>query len=85
MTPTDFWKSEKTGAQYPIAWRIEIPQEKLEFNLRPVLENQELALTPLAYWEGAIDVEGTRDGKPIKGRGYLELTGYTGPLQELQR
>ncbi|MGZ4984360.1 MAG: lipocalin-like domain-containing protein [Chthoniobacterales bacterium] len=85
MSPTGFWQSEKTGAKYPVAWRIEIPQEKLELNLRPVLDNQELALMPLAYWEGAIDVEGACNGKPIKGRGYLELTGYAGALQELQR
>jgi predicted secreted hydrolase len=40
---------------------------------------------PLAYWEGAVEIEGTRDGGAIKGRGYLELTGYAGPLRELQR
>ena len=79
MTPTHFWKSEKTGANYPIGWRVEIPQENLQFNVRAVLKNQELTLTPLTYWEGAIDTE------PIKGRGYLELIGYAGALHELQR
>ncbi len=79
MKPTDFWKSEKTGAKYPVEWLVEIPQEHLRFTVRPLLQDQELALTPLAYWEGAIDTE------PIKGRGYLELTGYAGALHELQR
>jgi hypothetical protein len=80
-----FWTSEKTGAKYPVGWRIEVPRERLQLTIKPVLENQELALMPLTYWEGAIEITGTRDGKPIKGRGYLELTGYAGPLRELQR
>lgn len=85
MTPTAFWKSGKTAANYPIGWRIEVPGHGLDFTVRAAAQNQELALMPLAYWEGAIDVEGTRGGRPIKGQGYLELTGYAGPLRELQR
>ncbi len=85
MTATDFWKSGTTGAKYPIGWRIEIPEKSLQFEVRAVLRDQELALLPLAYWEGALEVNGTRAGKPSAGRGYLELTGYAGPLRELQR
>ena len=85
MTPTAFWKAAKSGARYPIAWRVEVPEQRLEFSVRAAMPDQELALMPLAYWEGAVDVEGTRDGKPVSGRGYLELTGYAGPLRELQR
>ncbi|MDH3281566.1 MAG: lipocalin family protein, partial [Gammaproteobacteria bacterium] len=32
--------------------------------------------TTVRYWEGAVDVAGDHDGAPIKGRGYVELTGY---------
>lgn len=85
MTPSKQWKSGATGATYPIAWQVEIPGRELEIEVRPVLDDQELALTPLAYWEGAVDVTGTRAGQPVKGRGYLELTGYNGALRELQR
>ncbi|HEX8281625.1 MAG TPA: lipocalin family protein, partial [Chthoniobacterales bacterium] len=85
MTPLAFWQSERTPARYPISWRIELPKHGLEMTVRAALANQELALLQLAYWEGAVDVTGTRAGQPIKGRGYLELTGYAGPLQELQR
>jgi predicted secreted hydrolase len=85
MTSLAFWKSARTGANYPISWRIEVPERGLNFTVRAAIENQELALMPLAYWEGAIDVDGTHNGQPIKGRGYLELTGYTGALNALQR
>jgi len=85
MTPTDFWESDATVAKYPIAWRIDVARERLQLTVKAALENQELALMPLTYWEGAVEITGTRDGKPIIGRGYLELTGYAGPLRELQR
>jgi predicted secreted hydrolase len=32
----------------------------------------------VTYWEGSVVVEGTRDGAPMSGRGYLEMTGYSG-------
>ena len=55
--------------------------KQTEFVVQAALEDQELALGPITYWEGAIDASGTRDGKAIKGRGYLELTGYAGRLE----
>lgn len=81
IQPTRFWKSNTSGANYPIAWRIELPEQNLQLTMSPVIDEQELALGPLTYWEGAIDVSG--DG--ITGRGYLELTGYAGPLKALSR
>ena len=85
MTPTGFWKSNRTPARYPVEWRIEVPEYELQFTVRPAIEEQELALLPLAYWEGAVNVNGTRAGGAITGRGYLELTGYAGPLRQLSR
>jgi predicted secreted hydrolase len=86
MTPVAFWKSKANGARYPIGWRVTLPGRQAEFTVQAALEDQELTLGPITYWEGAIDATGTREGKPIKGRGYLELTGYAGGLVEaLQR
>jgi len=85
MTPTVFWKSNQSGAQYPIGWRIMLPAQRAEFTIKAALEDQELKLGAITYWEGAIDAAGTRDGKALKARGYLELTGYAGTLGELRR
>lgn len=85
MQPTQFWPSAKSGANYPVAWRGTIPDEALQFEVAPLLREQELALGPLTYWEGAVDVRGSRGGQPLSGRGYLELTGYVGPLPGLSR
>ncbi|HEY1582401.1 MAG TPA: lipocalin-like domain-containing protein [Chthoniobacterales bacterium] len=85
MTPQSYWQSSATKARYPIGWRVVVPRMELDFEIRPLLPKQELALGALDYWEGAFDLIGTRAGKTITGRGYLELTGYAAPLQELDR
>ena len=76
LTPQRHWKSAETGGDYPVEWRVEVPGEKLSFSVKPVLDEQELSLNHLTYWEGAIDVTGQRAQTPLHGRGYLELTGY---------
>ncbi|MEO1247496.1 MAG: lipocalin-like domain-containing protein [Pseudomonadota bacterium] len=70
----DTWDSP-AGGTYPARWRIEVPDEALELEIVPVLANQEL-FTTVRYWEGAVDVRGTARGRPVSGRGYVELTGY---------
>jgi predicted secreted hydrolase len=85
IAPVAFWKSKASGAQYPIGWKVSLPAQRAEFTIKAALEDQELKLGPITYWEGAIDANGTRDGSDIKGRGYLELTGYAGTLGELRR
>jgi len=68
------WDSP-AGGRYPIRWRLAVPAIALDIRIRPVLESQEL-FTSVRYWEGAVDVAGTRGDNPVRGRGYVELTGY---------
>ena len=79
VEPTASWSSPRTGATYPMGWQIALPDPLLRLEVRPVLEDQELDTrrsTGIVYWEGAVDVAGSRDGRPIGGRGYVEMTGY---------
>jgi predicted secreted hydrolase len=71
---TGTWRSA-TGAQYPARWRLQVPSLGLAVQLAPLLPDQELNTTP-RYWEGAVDVRGSRGGTALGGRGYVELTGY---------
>ncbi|HYO12340.1 MAG TPA: lipocalin-like domain-containing protein [Thermoanaerobaculia bacterium] len=71
----DRWRSPRSGATYPEHWRLHIPSESLELEVRPFLADQELDVS-FHYWEGAVEVEGIRGGKPVRGQGYVELTGY---------
>lgn len=81
MQPLRFWKSKTSGANYPIAWRVKIPEQHLDLTVTAILDEQELTLGPLTYWEGAVDVS----GEGVNGRGYLELTGFARPLETLSR
>lgn len=74
------WTSPHTGAEYPIRWRITIPDLDLELIAEAMMADQELQTTPV-YWEGAVKYEGTLNGRPISGKGYVEMTGYDQPMQ----
>ena len=63
------------GGTYPARWRLRSAKLGLDVEVTPVLANQEL-FTTVRYWEGAVDISGTRNGEPLSGRGYVELTGY---------
>lgn len=69
--------TDRSGARYPSRWRLLAPALGLDITVHPVLADQELMTSP-RYWEGAVDVAGTRGGRPIAGRGYVELVGYAG-------
>jgi predicted secreted hydrolase len=76
----DTWRSKKSGGTYPSAWTVTVPGEGLVLQIKPVLADQELNLS-FVYWEGAVDIQGTAAGKLIRGRGYVELTGYSQSLE----
>lgn len=83
VVPTATWTSPRTKGTYPSRWTVRIPKLGVELTVIPRLADQELILHDLgnlAYWEGACTVAGTRDGRPVAGSGYTELTGYAAPL-----
>lgn len=73
------WKSPHSKATYPARWSVTVPRFDLTLNIAPYLADQELNLS-FTYWEGAVHVQGTKDGQPISGYGYVELTGYSGSI-----
>ncbi len=73
------WRSPRTGAEYPVALRVQAGA--MEFELEPMMDDQELdsrASTGTIYWEGAVSA---KSGGKLLGFGYLELTGYWRPLR----
>ncbi len=75
LTMMDRWTSPDSGANYPIKWRVVVPKHGLDVEVAARVNDQEMKLST-RYWEGAITIKGTANGKPIGGVGYLELTGY---------
>jgi len=79
ITPLARWKSPKSGATYPMGWRVELPTFNVALTMQPLMREQELITagsTNITYWEGACDVSGTFGGTPVRGEGYVEMTGY---------
>lgn len=66
------WQSPRNGARYPVGMEIKIGPHV--FRTTAVLDDQEITTRrplPISYWEGLVKLDGT-----LRGRGYLELTGY---------
>jgi predicted secreted hydrolase len=80
VTPGKTWTSGATSGRYPVEWSIEVPSLDLKAAIRTPLLQQEItsAGSGTNYWEGAIDIDARRSGRPLRGVGYLEMTGYAG-------
>jgi predicted secreted hydrolase len=69
ITATGTWDSEVTGCSYPSGWEIEV--DGMNLTITPELLDQEVAVAPEIYWEGAVTISGD-----ATGRGFVELTNY---------
>jgi len=83
LVPGDTWFSPASHAEYPIRWRISIPSLDIDLDMSTPLNDQEMLAVPgggsPTYWEGASRFRGTRKGRFVEGRGYLEMLGYAQP------
>jgi predicted secreted hydrolase len=73
------WTSPRSQGTYPIKWRIRVPARSLDVTLTPAFPDQELDTaksTKVIYWEGAVVAAGSAQGRAVKARGYVEMTGY---------
>jgi predicted secreted hydrolase len=80
LAPGKNWTSNTTGGRYPVEWTIEVPSLDFKATIRTPLTQQEITGSGTNYWEGAIDVDALRLGRPLHGVGYLEMTGYAGKI-----
>ena len=68
------WESSNSSGIYPSQWEIRIPSEAIDITIVPLISDQEMTNSTI-YWEGAVQISGSHSGY-----GYVELTGYGGPL-----
>jgi predicted secreted hydrolase len=76
---TGTWTSPRTRATDPARRTGPVPAEGLIITRPPSVADQELdtrATSGVVYWEGSQIVEATRNGEPVDGEAYVELTGY---------
>jgi predicted secreted hydrolase len=84
ISEKSYWTSENTGATYPAAWEIDILDSDTHLIVTPDFSNQELYhLRSISgsYWEGSVSIKGSAGGKPVTGKGYVELVGYEKALK----
>ncbi|MGF1502221.1 MAG: lipocalin-like domain-containing protein [Paracoccaceae bacterium] len=76
MTPSAEWRPDGTDTRYPVRW--EVAGGGLVLDVSPLIDDQRHAFAaPL--WSGLVAVDGTRGGRPVRGLGTLQLTGYDAP------
>jgi predicted secreted hydrolase len=81
LIPKDRWRSPASGARYPVLWTVRLPEKDTLLRVQAAFPEQEmntLATIGTPYWEGSVVVTGTWEGAQVRGRGYLEMTGYRG-------
>jgi predicted secreted hydrolase len=81
----DTWKSPHSGALYPALWLLEVITLDLRIKILPNMADQEMQTpgsTRVTYWEGSVRAESPgAQGRAVAGEGYVELTGYAGPVE----
>jgi predicted secreted hydrolase len=77
----DYWKSDRSDTSYPSRWEVSVPSQDIALTLKPFIADQEMRVS-FTYWEGAVDISGSSNGAPVRGSGYVELTGYAVPMQQ---
>ncbi|MGA2935497.1 MAG: lipocalin-like domain-containing protein [Syntrophobacteraceae bacterium] len=79
------WKSPHSGGIYPALWLLEVNTLDLRIRILPNMADQEMQTpgsTRLTYWEGSVRAEGSGpQGRAVTAEGYVELTGYAGPVE----
>lgn len=79
FTPRRTWRSPRTGVTWPVEVAFSVAGEN--WIVTPIMDDQEMdarGSTGTLYWEGAVTATGPEGAG---GRGYLELTGYSGKLR----
>ena len=79
LQPLAYWTSPRTGARYPVKWRIAVPSRGIALECAAAIPDQELVSEDAAgptYWEGAARYSGS-----AAGAGYVEMTGYGKPIR----
>jgi predicted secreted hydrolase/geranylgeranyl pyrophosphate synthase len=77
LEPIEWWQSAQTFVEYPIRFRLQIPGARLELDVRASFADQEVRtlIAKSSFYEGRIELTGTRAGRPLSGVGFVERSG----------
>jgi predicted secreted hydrolase len=89
--PSSIWRGTTSQVRYPLHWKVDLPDQRLELDIAPTMSDQEMPiLGGRNIWEGSVKVsalQGSPDAavtsvpvQRISGDGYQELVGYGSPI-----
>ncbi|NLH48259.1 MAG: hypothetical protein GX444_06605 [Myxococcales bacterium] len=73
------YQAEKSGRNaYPIAWNMRLEHYQADLRVKALMPGltQRRAADQQRSWEGLCEVEGSWRSWPVRGTGFIELTGY---------
>lgn len=76
--PKNMWRSTRSFNEYPTRWQLRVAEAGLDLELAAPFDDQEFitVVSKPAFWEGRVDVRGTKRGRPVTGLGYVERSGF---------
>jgi len=78
LTPRGTWRSVRTFERYPVGFDLDVPGAQLCLQVEAAFHDQELVtvISKPAFWEGTCRVSGQLAGRAVKGRGFVERSGF---------
>lgn len=67
------YENKKTGSEYRLEYKINIPAFGLTIKTSPLKKEQEMVFETIKYWEGGIKIKGKMNGQSVSGLGFCEL------------
>lgn len=77
LTELAHWQSAITFVEYPTRWRLQIPEAEIDLEVKTAFDDQEVVtlIARNSFYEGRVDVCGTKRGKRVTGVGFVERSG----------
>jgi predicted secreted hydrolase len=74
LTPGETWASARTFINYPIQWRLAIPEYYIDIDIHASQPDQEFitVVDKPAFWQGRIQTIGRFGKRTVHGLGYIE-------------
>jgi geranylgeranyl pyrophosphate synthase/predicted secreted hydrolase len=77
ITELTHWQSAITFVEYATSWRLQIPEAEIDLEVKVAFDDQELVtlIARNSFYEGRVEVRGTKRGRRVTGVGFLERSG----------
>lgn len=76
-------KGKLTRAEYDLAWRVEIPDEEIDLEIKSKVTDHEMNFLHINYWESPTIITGRVGIRDVDGEGYMELAGRRSIFNDL--